>query len=83
MKTAKDLRAEIERANKVINNAFIAYIDSENSNAQKSYKRMLEFQRKSLEELIKLYWCIRDAEKEVLEDEYINESDGVKWINRH
>ena len=64
MNTSKDLRTEIERARESYNNTFTFYIDAENHNAQQSYKRMLEYQRKSLEELIKLYWNMKDADNE-------------------
>ena len=69
MNTAKDLRAEIERARESFNNFLTFWIDAETYNAQKGYKRMLEYQRKSLEELIKLYWSLRDGDKDI-EDDY-------------
>ena len=82
MKTAKDLRAEIIQANEALNSAFIAYIDAEDHNAQKSYKRIIEYQRKSIEELIKLYWSVRDEDEVKSEDSYTDGLTGSTWVKR-
>lgn len=63
MKTLKDLRDEIIGFNEAIGAAFITYLDAKDSNAQKSYKRIIEYQRKTIEELIKLYWHLRDEDR--------------------
>jgi len=68
MKAAKDLRTEIIQANDGLTTIFTAYVDAEDYNAQKSYKRILDYQRKSIEELIKLYWSLRDDEVEPSEN---------------
>lgn len=82
MNTAKDLRIEIERARESLNNTLTFYIDSETDNAQTSYKRMLDHQRKSLEELIKLYWSVRDSDEDDDTVIFTDERNGSKWVHK-
>ena len=81
MKTLKDMRDEIIQFNEAIGTAFIAYVDAKDSNAQKSYKRIIEYQRKTIEELIKLYWHLRDKEEDEVEDACVDD-EGTTWAKR-
>lgn len=58
---------EINKARDSYNSLFNMYVQIQDFDSQASYKRMLENQRKSLEELIKMY---RKAKQEEIDAEH-------------
>lgn len=66
---------EINKARDSYNSLFNMYINVEDEDVQRSYKRMMENQRKSLEELIKLYRKAKEAELDAQYDKRFEDEE--------
>lgn len=66
---------EINKARDSYNSLFSMYIKIDDDENQRCYKRMLDNQRKSLEELIKMYRKAKEAETDAEHDE--------KWAQKN
>lgn len=53
---------EINKARDGYNSLFNMYVNVEDEDSQRSYRKMMDNQRKSLEELIKMYRKAKDKE---------------------
>lgn len=71
---SKLILEEINKARDGYNSLFNMYVNIEDDESQRSYKKMLENQRKSLEELIKMYRKAKDNELE--------EAENAKWAEK-